>query len=128
MKQYKVAATALAVIFGIWFAWEWFFCRFYVGPDQMAVIVAKAGKDLPPGQILAGPGQKGIRADVLGEGRHFLNPFFYDHEYHPVVIIPPGKTGIVIEGRQGSAPGRVPGRAGREGRAQTSFGTREIPP
>lgn len=96
MKQYKVAATALAVIFGIWFAWEWFFCRFYVGPDQMAVIVAKAGKDLPPGQILAGPGQKGIRADVLGEGRHFLNPFFYDHEYHPVVIIPPGKTGIVL--------------------------------
>ena len=47
----------------------------YVGPDQMAVITAKTGDALPPGQILAKKGQQGIQEDVLGEGRHFLNPW-----------------------------------------------------
>ncbi len=75
--------------------WQWGFCRFYVGPDQMAVITAKIGDALPPGQILAKKGQHGIQEDVLGEGRHFLNPWFYEREIRPVVVIPPGKVGVV---------------------------------
>jgi regulator of protease activity HflC (stomatin/prohibitin superfamily) len=87
-----VIVGAIAVA---WFVWIWGFCRFYVGPSQMAVITSKIGKPLPPGQILAEKGQKGILRDVLGEGRHFLNPIFYQRDIRTVVIIVPGKIGIV---------------------------------
>ena len=83
------------IILGVWFIWTWGFCRFYINPDQMAVITAKIGRQLSPDQILADPGQKGIQANVLGEGRHFLNPILYEREIRPVVLIPAGKIGIV---------------------------------
>lgn len=92
----KMIAGAVLVIGLPWFVWQWGFCRFYVGPDQMAVITAKmTGAALPPGQILAKKGQQGIQEEVLGEGRHFLNPWLYEREIRPVVLIPPGKVGVV---------------------------------
>ena len=91
----KLAALAVLVLGGPWVFWQWGFCRFYVGPDQMAIITAKRGDELPPGQILAQKGQRGIQEEVLGEGRHFLNPIFYEREFRSVVSIPPGKVGIV---------------------------------
>ncbi|WP_372847181.1 SPFH domain-containing protein [Pontiella sp.] len=84
--------VALVVLQGVWL---WGFCRFYVGPNQMAIVTAKNGEALEPGQILAREGQKGIREEPLGEGRHFLNPIFYDHEIVPATMIEPGKVGIV---------------------------------
>lgn len=96
MKQIiKIVVTAAAVVIVCWVIWQWFFCRFYVPVNCMAVITAKIGKPLPPGQILAQQGQKGIQEDVLGEGRHFLNPVLYDREIVPVTIIPPAKVGLV---------------------------------
>lgn len=96
MKNVLKMAAVAAIVVGLpWFVWQWGFCRFYVGPDQMAVVTAKMGASLPPGQILAKKGQQGIQEDVLGEGRHFLNPWFYEREIRPVVHIPPGKVGIV---------------------------------
>ena len=94
-KHFLLAIVAAAAIGFPWFVWQWGFCRFYVGPDQMAVITAKTGAELPPGQILARKGQRGIQEDVLGEGRHFLNPWLYDWKIVPVVSIPPGKVGVV---------------------------------
>lgn len=85
----------LAVLIGYGLIWKWGLCRFYVKPNQMAVIIAKSGKPLPPGQILAGQGEKGILSEVLGEGRHFLNPVLFEHKIVPVTIIPPGKIGVV---------------------------------
>jgi regulator of protease activity HflC (stomatin/prohibitin superfamily) len=82
-------------IFGAVAFWEWSFCRFYVGPSEMAVITAKNGEPLPPGQILARRGQRGVQEEVLGEGRHFLNPVNYDHQIVPAIVIPAGKVGIV---------------------------------
>lgn len=82
----------LVLLYGVWM---WGFCRFYVPPDHMAIITSKSGKQLPPGQILAGPGEKGVREDVLGEGRHFLNPYLYEHEIRPLTMIPTGKVGVV---------------------------------
>lgn len=75
--------------------WLWFFCRINVRPNEMAVIVSKIGEDLPSDQILANEGQKGIQADVLGEGRHFRNPLFYSWEKRKNVQIAPGQVGIV---------------------------------
>lgn len=91
----KMALTLVAVVLGIWLAWEWLFCRFYVGPDEMAVLTAKTGEALPPGQILAKAGQRGILEDVLGEGRHFRNPWLFERRIMPVTVIPPGKVGVV---------------------------------
>ncbi len=92
---YRGIFTAVIVIGFIWFIWTWGFCRFYVGPDEMAIITAKSGKTLPSGQILAKAGEKGVQEAVLGEGRHFLNPYFYEHEIRRVILIPAGKIGIV---------------------------------
>jgi hypothetical protein len=95
MKGLKSILALAAVAAGLWGFWQWGFCRFYVSPDEMAVITAKTGKNLPPGQILAKDGERGIREDVLGEGRHFLNPWLYERRIMPVTVIPPGKVGIV---------------------------------
>jgi hypothetical protein len=89
-----IAAAIAFVLFSI-FVWEWGFCRFYVYPDQMAVITAKTGAALKPGQILAQEGQMGIQEQVLGEGRHFRNPYEYNIQIMPVINIPPGKIGVV---------------------------------
>jgi len=95
MKQAKPLFVFLAAVALVLFIYVWGFCRIYVAPGEMAVIIAKTGKALPAGQILAGPGQKGIRAEVLGEGRHFRDPILYQREIHKVVAIPPGKVGIL---------------------------------
>jgi regulator of protease activity HflC (stomatin/prohibitin superfamily) len=92
---HKIIALAVAVVAFFGLLWTWGFCRFYVRPDQMAVIIAKTGEPLPPGQILARKGQMGIQEEVLGEGRHFRDPIAYDRHILPVVVIPPGKVGIV---------------------------------
>ena len=93
-KLGSVVALVVALAGG-WFVWQWGFCRFYVAPGAMAVVTAKSGEALPPGQILAKPGQRGIQEQVLGEGRHFLNPWLYEHKIMPVIAIPPGKVGVV---------------------------------
>ncbi|MGB3213126.1 MAG: SPFH domain-containing protein [Desulforhopalus sp.] len=75
--------------------WLWGFCRFYVGPNEMAIVTAKNGDPLEPGQILARDGQKGIQAETLGEGRHFLNPVFYEWEIVDIILVRPGKVAVV---------------------------------
>lgn len=86
--------VVLVILLGA-FIWQWGFCRFYVGPDQMAVLVAKSGKPLEPGQILARDDQMGVREAVLGEGRHFRNPVIFEWKIFPALAIPAGKLGIV---------------------------------
>jgi len=94
----KVIKIALPVVFALLiagFIWLWGFCRFYVGPNEMAIITAKNGDPLESGQILAREGQKGIREEPLGEGRHFLNPVFYEWKIVDVILVEPGKVAIV---------------------------------
>jgi hypothetical protein len=90
---YIFAGIALVAIG--WTIWMWGFCRIYVEPDQMAVVIAKSGDPLPAGQILASKGQRGVQEEVLGEGRHFLNPILYETSLHAVITIPPGKVGVI---------------------------------
>jgi hypothetical protein len=91
----KAVITVILVLAIAGLGWKWIFERFYVPSGSMAVIIAKVGEDLPPGQILAREGQKGIQETVLGEGRHFLNPVLYEREILPMILIPPGKVGVV---------------------------------
>ena len=91
----KYALLALALLVLAVGVWLWGFCRFYVGPNEMAIITAKNGQPLEPGQILAREGQQGIREETLGEGRHFLNPLFYEWQIVAVTLVDPGKVAIV---------------------------------
>lgn len=117
-----VFAVALLAALG-WFVWMWGFCRFYVRPDEMAIITARVGDPLPPGEILAKPGQQGVQADVLGEGRHFRNPWLYDHEIRPVINIVPGKMGIVTaKVGEDLPPGEFLARPGQKGIWRTVLG------
>lgn len=79
----------------VWGVWMWGFCRVTVPAGQMAIVTAKTGAPLPPGEILAGPGQKGVRREPLTEGRHFLNPVAYEWRLVPAQTIPVGKVGVV---------------------------------
>lgn len=54
MKRNAGWVLGAVVFVGVlWGAYQWLFCRFYVGPGEMAVVIAKMGEGLPPGQILA---------------------------------------------------------------------------
>lgn len=73
----------------------WGFCRVTVCPGYMAIVTAKVGQPLPSGEILAGPGEKGIRREPLTEGRHFLNPINYSWKVVPVLRVPIGQVALV---------------------------------
>ncbi|HQL08645.1 MAG TPA: hypothetical protein PLE35_03525, partial [Lentisphaeria bacterium] len=80
---------ALAAVAGIY---QWFFCRFYVPPEHMAIVTAKNGTPRNDGSILVERGEKGIWREVLPEGRYFLNPIFFDIRITPALDIPIGKV------------------------------------
>jgi len=118
MKNHLLStiAAVAAIAVGLWLFWEWGFCRFYVDAGKMAIVTAKEGQDLPPGHILADPGQKGIWKEPLAEGRHFLNPYNYDWKIVSQIHIPAGKVGIVTakDGKD-LATGEFLAKAGEKG-------------
>ena len=97
MKQKGIVAVCVlvAVLATVWGVWMWCFCRIEVPAGWMAIVTAKVGEDLPPGEILANPGQKGVLREPLTEGRHFLNPIDYDWKLVRAQTIPVGKVGVV---------------------------------
>ncbi len=86
----------------------WNTCRVYVPEGKMAIVTAKTGKPLPPGRILAEPGEKGVQRVPLAEGRHFLNPINNDWRIVPAITISAGNIGIVTS-KNGKelAPGEI---------------------
>lgn len=101
------AGIAAAIVFVV-FAVVWCFCRVYVPEGQMAIVTAKTGDPLPPGRILAEPGEKGVQRIPLAEGRHFLNPINNDWKIVSAITIPAGSIGIVTSktGKE-LAPGEI---------------------
>ena len=79
-----IAVVIIAAIFPMWF---WFFCRIEPGPGEIAVLIHKTGQDLPSGQILAEPDQKGIQLEVLAEGRYFRNPYSWGWEIWRIRVL-----------------------------------------
>jgi regulator of protease activity HflC (stomatin/prohibitin superfamily) len=95
----------------------WFFWRIEPGPDQIALLIAKTGQDLPSGQILAlEPQQKGIQLEVLPEGRYFKNPYHWDWEIAHVTDIPANRLGVLtrLYGEE-LPPGRIIAGEGTKG-------------
>jgi hypothetical protein len=106
-----VAIVALIVLL---ITWNSFFS--YVPPGKHLVIISKDGKPLPPDQVLAEKGEKGVQREVLGEGWHFIMPIVYTTELEENTIIKPGQVGIVTA--RGGTPlpeGRLLAEEGERG-------------
>jgi regulator of protease activity HflC (stomatin/prohibitin superfamily) len=102
MSRMKIIALGvvplLLVLWGLWLAWRWGAERVYVGPDQVLVVINKYGEALPPGTIVVPKDEngeytryKGIREEVLGPGRYFINPVFHETNVESVVSIRAGE-------------------------------------
>src|SRR6185369_9377032 len=61
-----------------------------IPPGKIGVQVRTFGADLPEGAVIAETGQRGIVGDILGPGRHMINPFAYRVVLADAVNIPPG--------------------------------------
>jgi regulator of protease activity HflC (stomatin/prohibitin superfamily) len=76
--------------------WSWEITPQFVVPgDKIGIRIAQSGDELPAGQILAEPGQKGILREVLKPGRYPYNPYAESIELHNPVTIPAGFRGVV---------------------------------
>ncbi|MFO0954532.1 MAG: SPFH domain-containing protein [Isosphaeraceae bacterium] len=76
--------------------WSWEIYQQMIVPDgKIGIRVALSGDDLPAGQVLAEPGQKGILREVLKPGRYPYNKYVEKIELHDPVTIPAGYRGVV---------------------------------
>ena len=92
--KFSLALLALAVAGALWWWYGW---RIEPANGEFAVLMRKTGEPLPAGQILAdNPRQKGVREEVLPEGRYFRNPYTWGWEIVKATEIPAGKFGVLI--------------------------------
>jgi regulator of protease activity HflC (stomatin/prohibitin superfamily) len=84
--------------------WDWEISPQFVVPgDKIGIRIALSGDEMPPTQVLAEPGQKGILREVLKPGRYPYNPYAEAIELHDPVTIPAGLRGVVTR-LAGSVP------------------------
>ena len=78
------------------FVWDWqIFPATDIPAGRFGVLVRKFGADLPDGEIIAREGTKGIVREVLGTGRHRINPYAYEVKIYDDIRIKPGHVGVV---------------------------------
>ena len=79
------------------YTWDWKILPVTDIPaGKFGVLVRKFGKNLPEGEIIApGPDYKGIVREVLGTGKHRINPYAYDVQVYDDIRIMPGNIGVV---------------------------------
>ncbi len=64
---------------------------------KVGVVASRVGKAPAPGQVIVtrASGTKGILDEVLTPGTYKINPYVYDVQIHPAVVIPAGFVGVV---------------------------------
>jgi regulator of protease activity HflC (stomatin/prohibitin superfamily) len=73
-----------------------------VPPGKCVIAIHKWGKDLPPGEIVApDDSYKGVMAEPLLPGWHFLNPIFWTYEVQDMVEVKSGQC-LVLTRKFGS--------------------------
>jgi regulator of protease activity HflC (stomatin/prohibitin superfamily) len=85
--------------------WEWLVCRTYVPEGQSLLVMYKGSffgstPAAPEGSFVeldskGRPLQAGFLENMLGPGRHFVNPLFYKTERIPDVVVDVGQLGVV---------------------------------
>ncbi len=89
------------------FYWGWEVDDQFVVPGgKIGIRIALDGDDLPAGDILAAPGQKGILREVLKPGRYPYNKYAEKIELHLPVTVPAGFRGVetLLAGRKPKDP------------------------
>ena len=93
-----VAIVGLLILQQIW---QWEVERIEVPSGKFLIRISRWGKDLGPDEIIApDESYKGVMLQPWGEGRHFLNPFFWTYEVHDMVQVPVGQC-LVLTRRFG---------------------------
>jgi hypothetical protein len=106
----RVIATSLLIfavlMYGLFLVWKWGVTRNYVAHDEVLLVSNKFGEKLPDHLVVVPPEDveryKGIREDVLGPGRYFINPVFYDTQKLKTTTIragEPDKWQFAADGR-----------------------------
>ena len=80
------------------FVWSWqILGTADIPAGKFGVLARKSGKDLPSGRTIAPDGSyKGIVREVLGTGRHRVNPYAYELRVFDDIKIAPGHVGVVV--------------------------------
>jgi hypothetical protein len=95
--RWLVALVGVPLFVVCTFSGVWYTFYHYVPPGKMLVVIAKNGKPLADGQMLADPGQKGVQREVFGEGWHWITPVVYDVELKDDTVVESGKVGVVTQ-------------------------------
>ena len=79
------------------YTWSWVVTKATDIPaGKFGVLVRRFGKDLPGGEIIApDKDSKGIVREVLGTGKHRINPYAYEVKLFDDIKIAPGHVGVV---------------------------------
>lgn len=113
-----LVTIVLALVVGA-FAFHWTFNRIYAPPNY-SVLLRYKGPPLPlpllgarpaatPGQFAkvdedGDPLEVGILKEMLGPGRHFRCPLWWERDLVPDVVIKPGEVGVVTSKLGNSLP------------------------
>jgi len=77
------------------FTWDWKIHPLTDIPaGRLGVRVRLYGKDLPPGEILAKEGYKGIETDILAPGKYRVNPCAHQVLVFDAIQVRPGNIGV----------------------------------
>jgi hypothetical protein len=89
----KPLLVLLLITYATWISFKWTVMRVYVPADKALKVINKYGQPLPA-ELIAVPSDhleyKGVREELLGPGRYFLDPVRYDWELVDLVQIPAG--------------------------------------
>lgn len=78
------------------YTWSWRIEKITDIPaGRLGVVTRLYGENLPPGEILAREGTKGILPEVLLPGKYRINPYAYRVQLFDAITIRPGHVGIV---------------------------------
>jgi len=66
-----------------------------VPAGKVGIVTARGGKSLPPGRLLAEPGEQGIQRRVLTPGTYRINGHGFDVDLVPATEIKPGYVGVL---------------------------------
>jgi hypothetical protein len=122
-RPWLVIAALAGVALLVQQFWYWEVERVEVKTDTYLVEVHRWGKNLPEDEIVApDDSYKGVMLAVKQEGRHFLNPFFWSYEIHPIVKVPSGKC-LVLSRKFGK---RIPDERLAQGNVLASPGEHEF--
>lgn len=79
------------------FTWDWQYADAIIVPsEKIGVVTRLYGKELPPGEIIAPEGYKGISADFLNAGKYFINPYAARVELFDRFEIKGGYVGVKV--------------------------------